>query len=362
MRKIRVNNSGFTLIELLVVIAVLAILVLIGMPRFLGQTEKAKIANIQNDVAVIEKVAADKMTLEDIWNTWPTSGAFEIVDGVPSSADISTALANDELYGKVGAINEPQEIDKYLKGSRVYKRVPSELVNDTRSKLDGTFYIDKNGNALYIKDGQSEEPGEHANLKSYLEATYDPIGISYNYTYESAAENENYGIPEGIDSEEFRDLIIEEIHTTAIGYIESLEEEFSLNLENVKLEADSEILNYYFDIYRKTESAMIAFSSHVENGNDNLKIVSTIGQDNYDSLYEIDEVEDDWRILYINIHYDEADTYFDIGNRVFYKYESLFYNYHEPNLVYATLDLGTLEINGVVYHKSAQVQLAPPPR
>ena len=360
MRKRRVNNSGFTLIELLVVIAVLAILVLIGTPRFLGQTQKAKIANIQNDVAVIEKVAADKMTLEDIWYTWPTSGAFEIVDGVPSSADISKALANDELYGKVGAINEPQEIDKYLKGSRVYKRVPSELVNDTRSKLSGAFYIDKNGNALYIKDGQSEEPGEHANLKSYLEETYDKRGISYSYAYESASEY--IGLPEGFDSEAFRSGEIEEIHTTAIGYIESLEEEFSLNLENVKLEADSEILNYYFDVYRKTESAMIAFSSHVENGNDNLKIVSTIGQDNYDRLYEIDEVEDDWRIMYINIHYDEADTYFDIGNRVFYKYESLFYNYHEPNLVYAALDLGTLEINGVVYHKSAQVQFMPPPQ
>lgn len=362
MRKTRVNNSGFTLIELLVVITVLAILVLIGMPRFLGQTQKAKIANIQNDVATIEKVAAEKMTSEDIWNTWSTSGAFEIVDGVPSSADISNALANDELYGKVGAINEPQEIDKYLKGSRVYKRVPSELVNDTRSKLSGAFYIDKNGNALYIKDGQSEEPGEHANLKSYLEATYDTIGISYNYAYESASENEYFGVPDGIDSEEFRSVVIEQFYTMTIENIESLEEEFSLNLENVKLEAENEILNYDFDVYRKTESAMIALNSAIKNDNDSLKIVSTIGQDNYDRLYEIDGVEDDWSISKIDIHYDEADTLFDIYNRVSYKYESLAYNYYDSNLVYAALDLGILEINGVVYHKSAKVDLMSPPR
>lgn len=357
MRKIRVNNSGFTLIELLVVITVLAILVLIGMPRFLGQAEKAKIAHIQNDVAVIEKVSAKKMTLDDTWDTWPTSGSFEIVDGVPSSADISKALANDELYGKVGAINEPQEIDKYLKGSRVYKRVPSELVNDTGSKLHGAFYIDKNGNALYIKDGQSEEPGEHATLKSYLEATYDPIGISYNYTYESLSENEDE-IPEGIDSEEFRYEEIEEIYASVILYIEGLEEDFSLDLENVKLEAESEIRNYDFDVHRKTESAMIDLSSDIKNDNDSLKIVSVIGQDNYDRLYEI--VEDDWRILEIIIHYDEADTYYDLSNRVLSKYQSLFMSYTHPNLVGAALDLGTLEINGIVYHKSAKVLLASP--
>ena len=353
MRKIRVNNSGFTLIELLVVITVLAILVLIGMPRFLGQAQKAKIAHIQNEVAVIEKVSAKKMTLDDTWDTWSTSGAFEIVDGVPSSADISKALANDELYGKAGAINEPQEIDKYLKGSRVYKRVPSELVNDTGSKLDGTFYIDKNGDALYIKDGQGEEPGEHATLKSYLEATYDPIDISYNYYYESASEL--IGNPEGFDSEEFRSIETNRIYTMLINYID--EEE--LDLENVKLEAESEILNYEFDFHRKTELAIIALRSEVKNDNDSLKIVSAIGQDSYDRLYEIDKVEDDWRIFEIIIYYDEADTYFDLVNRVSYKYLSLVENYSKSNTVYAALDLGTLEINGIVYHKSAQVQLVP---
>lgn len=48
------RKAGFTIIELIVVIAVIAILVLLATPKFLGYTQKAKTTQILNDVKAAE--------------------------------------------------------------------------------------------------------------------------------------------------------------------------------------------------------------------------------------------------------------------------------------------------------------------
>ena len=53
----RLNKKGFTLIELIVVMAILAILVLLASPRFLGYTKDAKVTAMQQDAKVLSNAA-----------------------------------------------------------------------------------------------------------------------------------------------------------------------------------------------------------------------------------------------------------------------------------------------------------------
>jgi prepilin-type N-terminal cleavage/methylation domain-containing protein len=51
------NKKGFTLIELIVVMAILAILVLIAVPAFLGHTKDAEFTRLMNDARVLTDAA-----------------------------------------------------------------------------------------------------------------------------------------------------------------------------------------------------------------------------------------------------------------------------------------------------------------
>lgn len=75
-RKARNNESGFTLIELLVVMSIIAILMLIALPRFTGAIRSARESVLKEDLAVmrsaIDSYTMDKQkgpgTLEDLVN------------------------------------------------------------------------------------------------------------------------------------------------------------------------------------------------------------------------------------------------------------------------------------------------------
>ena len=62
------RNKGFTLIELVVVIAVLAILVTIGIPRYLGYTKEANLTKLKHDARIIQD-ASDRYYIDH--NDWP---------------------------------------------------------------------------------------------------------------------------------------------------------------------------------------------------------------------------------------------------------------------------------------------------
>jgi prepilin-type N-terminal cleavage/methylation domain-containing protein len=74
------NKSGFTLIELLVVIAIIGILAAVALPLYRGHTIMAKLAEVENAMAVVASGAAAYYRDE---NTWPNC---------PSVTDVTNSL------------------------------------------------------------------------------------------------------------------------------------------------------------------------------------------------------------------------------------------------------------------------------
>ena len=62
------RKKGFTLVELIVIIAALAIIVTIGMPRFLGQTKEASLTKLKHDARIVQD-ACDRYYIDN--NDWP---------------------------------------------------------------------------------------------------------------------------------------------------------------------------------------------------------------------------------------------------------------------------------------------------
>lgn len=73
------NKKGFTIIELIVVMAVIAILVTMGVPRFLGYTKDAEVTGMKADVKILETAALQFAIQND--------------DALPSTAVVVTAPA-----------------------------------------------------------------------------------------------------------------------------------------------------------------------------------------------------------------------------------------------------------------------------
>lgn len=79
------NRRGFTLIELLAVLCVIAILVLLILPRFLGQTKEAQFTRLIHDAKVIEQT----LTRYYVANgKWPI-GEKRVISGSQIAYDIS---------------------------------------------------------------------------------------------------------------------------------------------------------------------------------------------------------------------------------------------------------------------------------
>lgn len=121
------NEKGFTIVELIVVIAVLAILVLLATPKFIGYTETAKITQIKNDIKAYEGFTTlSKLEEENITSEWNVL--------LPRERD----SLEGKVYDKRGEVSLPNEI-LYI--------IPE--TKDVKSNLEGTFLTNENNNVYY---------------------------------------------------------------------------------------------------------------------------------------------------------------------------------------------------------------------
>lgn len=86
LKRMRGEEQGFTLIELLVVILIIAILVLVGLPAFLGQQEKARKSEAQQQLRTAYTTAKSEAVFKD--------GKF--VTGVETAGDLEARILSKE--------------------------------------------------------------------------------------------------------------------------------------------------------------------------------------------------------------------------------------------------------------------------
>lgn len=161
------SNKAFTLIELIVVMAIVAVLVLLAAPRFLGYTKDAKVTAMQQDI----KVLSDASELYHIdTNNWPITG------------DVITD------HG-IGGVDELYPLDK--------------------SKLESSI---KNIRGDYDDYGMAID-GNHAGQVFHLEGVIDRFGVTQygsnplNPDRENVANNEPVSVVfEGVHYESIRDV------------------------------------------------------------------------------------------------------------------------------------------------------------
>ena len=63
----RNDNKGFTLIEVLIVIVIIAIMASLSVPRFMGQSERAKVSEAVNTLGVLRRAALSYFDQKGYW-------------------------------------------------------------------------------------------------------------------------------------------------------------------------------------------------------------------------------------------------------------------------------------------------------
>lgn len=125
------NRRGFTIIELVVVLAVIGILILLAMPRFMGHIKNFRITLIRHDIKVIEdKIAERYINGNHIFQEW---------DKI--SEDLKELVSQGKLYETAGLAKEVEPAE--------YRIVPVEIKKEGRTKLKGSFYVNKAGKVYY---------------------------------------------------------------------------------------------------------------------------------------------------------------------------------------------------------------------
>lgn len=107
------NKEGFTLIELIVVMAIIAILVLLAAPRFLGYTKDAEVSAVRQDVKVLSD-AALQYNIENE-GTWPAVLVDEedATQGYKATATTPTVVDGEEVV----ELSE-DKLSAYLKNTK----------------------------------------------------------------------------------------------------------------------------------------------------------------------------------------------------------------------------------------------------
>ncbi len=98
----RKRRSGFTLLELIVVMAVIAILVAMGVPRFIGYQKDAKVTAMKADCKVLEDACMICYTEDNEWPAKDGEDSGKTINGIPAKSiddgkvkDLYRSLSNE---------------------------------------------------------------------------------------------------------------------------------------------------------------------------------------------------------------------------------------------------------------------------
>lgn len=206
-----ITNEGFTLIELVVVMAIIAILVLLAAPRFLGYTKDANVTTVKQDT----KVLTDASELYHIDNNeWPI-----VVDSQPVLVGVG-GLTNvyplDETKVKKSIKNIKGDYSDYglaIDGKYAGQAFHLDGVEDKSGNIAhgnfkefeiGPYYSDKKDWLEKIKNNENEyvlAKDSHFVKKEgeYSEASNSEL-IAIDY-YQYTGDDEYIIIPEGINGD-----------------------------------------------------------------------------------------------------------------------------------------------------------------
>src|SRR5919106_1558240 len=98
------DDRGFTLIELMVVVLIIAILIAIAIPTFLGLRRRAQDRAAQSDLR--NALTAAKAFYTDDESYSPASGAFDAVAGEDIEPSLNWNVVADQDYVLIGEVND----------------------------------------------------------------------------------------------------------------------------------------------------------------------------------------------------------------------------------------------------------------
>ena len=136
------KKSGFTLLELIVVMAVIAILVAMGAPRFIGYTKDANVTAMKADAKVLE----DACVIYNLENeAWPTGDAAIIPAALGLTGAEAKTLNANELSSHIRSLkNEIADFALITKADDNKKVAEGEII-----------YIGNSGNGLKDRAGNT---------------------------------------------------------------------------------------------------------------------------------------------------------------------------------------------------------------
>lgn len=133
------GKKGFTLIELLVVIGILAILVLLAAPSFLGYTRDANVTTMKADAKVLASTALvyniENEDNDEVVIKYPVKDTAEDA----TDAGLTTAIAAQEGVTTPGTLHEVSK-EKLGKSIQSLKGEASDYVIAIDGDDEGTVY------------------------------------------------------------------------------------------------------------------------------------------------------------------------------------------------------------------------------
>ncbi len=147
----KLNKKGFTLAELLIVVAIIAILVAVAIPVFVGQLDKAKKAVLNSAARALKPVAVNRILADDAGSLqkpevkgWIATAKIDGNGDIVESS-IKIAPCNSEVSGGPRYSNASSPFTGYTDGTVTSS---GSLVNG--SSLDDFVSQYKQGDAFHV--------------------------------------------------------------------------------------------------------------------------------------------------------------------------------------------------------------------